>query len=116
QVRDILQGRGLPEHFIEPILAYGFETAEINDEKANIPYWTGEDETASDYLAGELHPRSALKALYHYVARGRQILGQVRTFEEWLGLRDQAKRDLWFLAKEVCGKGLTEKPHRELID
>jgi predicted phage terminase large subunit-like protein len=37
-------------------------------------------------------------------------------YPAWLQLRDRGRRDLWFLAKDINGKALTEETHRRVTD
>lgn len=41
-----------------------------------------------------------------------KILGEERSFEEWLEMRDQARKDLFWLGRDVLKKDLVEKTHR----
>lgn len=40
------------------------------------------------------------------------ILGSVKTFEEWLELRDKARKDLFWLGKELLGADLVPEVHQ----
>jgi phage terminase large subunit-like protein len=44
------------------------------------------------------------------------ILGMPRSFEEWLQLRDQARKDLFWLGKEVLKKDLVSTTHQIVCD
>ena len=44
------------------------------------------------------------------------ILGRVRTFEQWLGLRDVARKSLYWLGKKVFKKDLEPRTHSIVCD
>ena len=45
-----------------------------------------------------------------------KFLGEKLTFEMWLEFRDKARKDLFWLAKDILRKDLTEKTHRVVCD
>jgi hypothetical protein len=47
---------------------------------------------------------------------GSEILGSERTFEEWLDLRDRARKELFWLGKEVLKKDLIPATHQAVCD
>jgi phage terminase large subunit-like protein len=47
---------------------------------------------------------------------GSLILGEKRTFDEWLELRDRARKDLFWLGRDILKKDLIETTHRVVCE
>lgn len=90
EIKQIL-ARDLSENAIRVSLLFGLETAERLGVTPNKFYW-------------ESNGDSELAALYNFCARGRQIDGKERTYQEWLDFRYKAKTDLEFLANLIRPK------------
>jgi hypothetical protein len=114
---------------LDAIRRFGHATAEILDLPKNEYYWLhGPDDLLAryaksepvsitdDFPEGELISRKELFLLFQFCARGRKILGKELSFQQWIEARLKAKTDLWFLCVDVCGKGLVEHTHREMVD
>jgi hypothetical protein len=122
--KQILEDRGFSGSVLQAMLWLGPGTAEIlgvNDNEYFYQHGPSallkKTQTVEPgFPFGELLDRPTLFALYELCAKGRKIIGQERSFEEWLKLRFKTKTDLWFLCVDVCGKGLVERTHREMID
>lgn len=75
------------------------------------------DQTEEYYHKSEARSRVALYNIYLERAAGKKILGEVVTFDQWLDLRDRARKDLFFLASELLGfKKLEREVHQPVCD
>jgi len=121
--KKILEQRGFNGGVLDAMMNLAYETADILNVTPNQFYFqngptaiTNPKQLEQGYPSGELLDHKTLFSVFEFCVMGREILGQVRTYEEWLQLRYKAKTDLWFLCVDVCGKGLVEKTHRPMID
>ena len=108
------------KNVIEQCIANGKERAHDLNVSADMNYWLdgSEAEHKIDVIGGrsEVLSMRDLWALYCFTARGLKVLGVELSFEQWLDLRDRARKDLWFLACDILGIRLVEEVHREIID
>lgn len=131
EIPDLLTERGISTACVrDAIIRFGQATAQTLNLTPNKYYWLygaadmqariarKEPPIASgdDYPEGELLTRKELSALHDHCVLGRVICGQEMDFDAWLAARLRAKTDLWFLCVDVCGKGLVEKTHREMVE
>jgi terminase large subunit-like protein len=131
EIPDLLTERGITTPYVQQaILRFGQATSQVLNLTPNKSYWLRgpldlqarilkkEPPIApgDDYPEGELLTRKELSALYEHCALGRTICGQEMDFTGWLAARLRARTDLWYLCVNVCGKGLVDKTHREVVD
>ena len=105
---------------IEQSVENGIERAHELNLIPSVAYWLdGSDaEYKIDVIGGrsEVLSMRDLWALYSFTARGLKVLGTEISFEEWLNLRDRARKDLYWLAETVLEIPLVEEVHRPIID
>jgi hypothetical protein len=90
---------------IAQCIATGRDRAFVLGVAPSVTYWQegSDDPHISDELGGrsEILTFKELRALYQFTAAGLKVLGAEISFEQWLDLRDKARKDLWWLATEV---------------
>jgi hypothetical protein len=105
---------------IDQCVENGTERAHELNLVPSVSYWLeGSDaEHSIDVIGGrsEVLSMRDLWALYSFTARGLKVLGTEISFEDWLNLRDRARKDLYWLAETVLQIPLVEEVHRPIID
>ena len=72
------------------------------------------DDEDKDEKDAKYKHKKAKKALIN--PSTSKFLGEKLTFEMWLEFRDKARKDLFWLAKDILKKDLTENTHRVVCD
>ena len=98
----------------------GAERAHELGVSPTLPFWKDgvDDPFATDELGGrsEVLTGRDLCALYYATCKGLPVMGQFVDSQQWLTLRDRARKDLWWLAVDVLAIPLVESVHRELTE
>lgn len=75
------------------------------------------DATEKYFHASECRNRVKTYNWYLEFSAGKKILGEVRSYEEWLVLRDRYRKDLFSLAKDLLGfRNLEPHVHQPVCD